>query len=83
MEVKEEPQEEDNNNYYDYFAVGWVDSDTETDTDKEPMEVLEDLNHPAASDGADGAAPDAAGEDGANLGVGGTNGAVMVLLGCV
>jgi hypothetical protein len=61
MEVKVEPQEEEDHGHYfynRYYGGGWV----QTDTEEEPMELPED--HPdAAEDSADA---DAAGGDGAD-----------------
>jgi hypothetical protein len=61
--------EDDNDDYYGYHEGGWVD----TDTEEEPVELLED--HPdATSDsnedaaGGDGADPGAAGGDNAEDG---------------
>jgi hypothetical protein len=61
---------DDDDNYYDYYGAGWVD----TDAEEEPMELLKD--HPDAVEdskkedaaGGDGADPDSAGGDDAEDG---------------
>jgi hypothetical protein len=67
VEIKEEPQEvADDDDYCGYYGGEWVD----TDTEEEPMELLED--HPAIESGddsdqgaigGDGVDPGAPGDD--------------------